>query len=275
MNRSVKPKVRIFLVGCPRSGTTLLQSLLAAHPQIASFPEAHFFRHLLGGRKPWQSRLRMASPTARDRFLQFLEEVGHPEMKHYLPPYAIFTLQYVWAFLNVLDDLTLQEGKNIWLEKTPSNLHYISYIEKRVPNAKFIHIIRNGSDVVASLYEVTHKYPEIWSGAWDIDRCIQQWVKDVKLSRKYVNQPNHILVSYEDLVNQTQENLEKLCDFIGISFNLIMIQNHGEAAQKLITEYEPWKASVNQKVDANRESKFNKIFNENQQDYILKQLSNC
>jgi hypothetical protein len=35
-------RTRLFLVGCPRSGTTLLQSLLAAHPQIASFPESHF-----------------------------------------------------------------------------------------------------------------------------------------------------------------------------------------------------------------------------------------
>ena len=38
---------RIFLVGCPRSGTTLTQSLLAAHPMVASFPESHFFSHLL------------------------------------------------------------------------------------------------------------------------------------------------------------------------------------------------------------------------------------
>ncbi|MGL4503377.1 MAG: sulfotransferase family protein, partial [Planktothrix sp.] len=45
-------KNRIFLVGCPRSGTTLLQSLLAAHPQIASFPESHFFQSLAPA-QPW------------------------------------------------------------------------------------------------------------------------------------------------------------------------------------------------------------------------------
>ena len=41
--KRIKIKDRIFIVGCPRSGTTLLQSLLAAHPQIHSFPETHFF----------------------------------------------------------------------------------------------------------------------------------------------------------------------------------------------------------------------------------------
>ncbi|MGL6135938.1 MAG: sulfotransferase, partial [Planktothrix sp.] len=63
-----RPHPRLFLVGCPRSGTTLLQSLLAAHSQIASFPESQFFRCLLENRPPWRVKLRIPGRFARQRF---------------------------------------------------------------------------------------------------------------------------------------------------------------------------------------------------------------
>lgn len=86
-------QARLFLVGCPRTGTTLIQSLLAAHSQIASFPESHLL--LAGGGTRW--------------------------------------------------------GQTIWLEKTPLHLLYIKQFEQFIPGVKFIHLLRNGADVVASL----------------------------------------------------------------------------------------------------------------------------
>ena len=65
------PKQRIFLVGCPRSGTTLLQSLLAAHPDITSFPESHFFRHLIDNRRWLHRTFGIASKRARTRKIKF------------------------------------------------------------------------------------------------------------------------------------------------------------------------------------------------------------
>ncbi|MGL4500565.1 MAG: sulfotransferase family protein [Planktothrix sp.] len=264
---------RLFLVGCPRSGTTLLQSLLAAHSQIASFPESHFFRYLLGNRSTWRTKLRISSPLARQRFDQFLVETGHPELTKYLPKTAVFTLQYVQGFIRVLDELTQQQGKKLWLEKTPGNVDYISYIEKRVPGAKFIHLVRNGADVVTSLYDVTHQYPEEWRGAWDLDRCIRQWIKDVRLSLNHLHKPHHILIQYEQLIDNQPLVLAELCNFIGVDYEPTMLENYQKVAENVILPSESWKVSVQQGIYNTSGKKFNQLFNEEQKQYILQELS--
>lgn len=265
-------KGRIFLVGCPRSGTTLLQSLLGAHPQVASFPESRFFRDLLINRGPWRRGLMLASQKARPRFNQFFHEIDHDEMQKFLPRTALFTPQYTQAFIEVLDTLTKQQGKSFWLEKTPAHLHRVGYIEKWVPDPKFIHILRNGADVVASLYEVTQQYPEAW-GAWDLDRCIRQWIKDAQISRNHLHKPNHTIVRYEWLVEDPRTVLTELCEFIGVTFNEIMLQGYTAVAKQVALRWELWKASVGESIQATGSKKFYKLFNEEQRQYILERLS--
>jgi LPS sulfotransferase NodH len=165
---------RVFLVGCPRSGTTLLQSLLAANSCILSFPESHFYEDLFSG-WPLLSALGISSRHARPRWNVFLEKIGHPEMNSILPKHAIFDRQLSGAFVEVLDTLTMKQGKPVWLEKTPGHLRCVDQIEKLVRNARFVHILRSGEDNIASLVAVGNKYPEPW-GRWygTLDRCIQR-----------------------------------------------------------------------------------------------------
>jgi hypothetical protein len=262
----------IFLVGCPRSGTTLLQSMLAAHPDIASFPESHFFAHLLATNRLYR-QLNIASANTRVRLEKFCSELEQEQMQHFIPKNAIFTSKYVQAFIKILDTVTEQQDKTMWLEKTPQHLHYIEYIEKILPQAQFIHLIRNGEDVVTSMYEVTHKYPEIWNGARGLDRCIQRWQKDINISRKYIIKPNHILVRYETLVAETQQILQKLCDFFNISFNQKMLHNYQQASKKIRLDNEIWKESVAEKIICDRDRKFDLILNQEQKQYVTKQIS--
>jgi len=266
----------LFLVGCPRSGTTLLQSLLAAHPEIASFPESHFFRKLAPfERRYWLlKQFGVASRRARPQLEKFLNEVGEGQLCSRLPRRAILMHQLTKAFIEVLDLLTKQQGKSIWLEKTPGHLHHIDLIQTLVPNAKFIHIIRNGADVVASLYEVTHEYPQLWGGQpLSIDRCIHEWMKDVKISHRYLHQLNHIVVSYEDVVENPQQALERLCHFIGINYDPMMLQEYQTVSRKLVLKHESWKKAVEGQIQAAGSKKFYTLFNEPQRRYILQKLS--
>jgi hypothetical protein len=246
--------------------------LLAAHPDIASFPESFFFNNLVPYRK-WLQKLGIASRSAKPKFKQFLCESGHEEMEKYLPRVGLFMEQYAQAFVKILDILTEQQSKKFWLEKTPSHLHYINEIEKLVKEAKFIHIIRNGADVVASLYEVTHKYPKIWGGSRDINQCIGRWIKDVRISQAHIHKPNHKLVLYEQLIEDRQSVLTELCDFMGTKFVESMLQDYTKAAEGLVLESEPWKASVSQAVQNTNNKKFYKLFDEEQRQYILEQLA--
>jgi hypothetical protein len=265
-------KKRIFLVGCPRSGTTLLQSLLTAHPQITSFPESHFFRYLV----PYDLKrywLGIAPEKARTRFKAFLKEIDREDLVSYLSDFPIFQYQYIQAFLRILDTITQEQEKSIWIEKTPGHVRNIDYIKKHIQEAKFIHIVRNGPDVVASLYEVTHKYPEIWRGAWNIDRCITQWIEDVQISLNYQNQADHILVQYEHLVENPRLIIKKITDFLDVSFDEIILEKYMTKTQNIVLENEPWKMSVGDTIKNRNGQKFASLFDLKQQSYILEQLT--
>ncbi|MBV7338729.1 sulfotransferase [Chloroflexi bacterium TSY] len=142
-------KGRIFLVGCPRSGTTLLQSLIATQPQVLSFPETHYFglpgikrRHF------WCLRLGIVPSAMRKRMQKRLQqlalEMNRPDLQEPRPPHSLWLKGHVQAFVTVLDTLTRAEEKSIWLEKTPGHIYFIDLIERYISDARFIHLVQRG-----------------------------------------------------------------------------------------------------------------------------------
>ncbi len=204
---------RTFLVGCPRSGTTLLQSLLFGHPNVISFPETFFFVHALNAEGKLHS-LGLASVGAQRGF-ESLAQLGliHPGQRR---RWAAIRTERGCArtFTRALDGATARADKALWLEKTPSHLHRVTAIERYVPRAKFVHIIRRGTAVVASLYDVTHRHTEAWGEPRDIDDCAKRWQHDVRASLVHVGKPNHAFVAYEDLVADPDAVLMRLCGFL-------------------------------------------------------------
>jgi hypothetical protein len=267
-------KNRLFLVGCPRSGTTLLQSLLAAHPAVTSFPESHLFQSIWIYR--WSRLFGLASSKGREQLNWFLQEIHQENLQHKLPKNARFMGQYSKVLKEALDCATLSQDKQIWLEKSPEHVRYIRYIEASIPDAKFIHLVRNGSDVVASLYDVTHKHrqPDVWGDEpWELDKCIRHWVRSVEFSSLHLNKPNHILVRYEKLVENSEAVLRELCDFIGTPFYPSMLKDYRKMAEKVVLKNEAWKASVVDPINNANSTKFYQLFSPEQQQYILDNLS--
>lgn len=273
MEQSFATKGRFFLVGCPRSGTTLLQSLLAAHPNITSFPETHFFSRVVS-RNPVRRILGLASIDAEEQFKKILLNLDFDSLNQQQASWLKmrFIKQYTKAFLAVLDALALDRGTSIWLEKTPIHLHYIKIIENLVEDAKFIHILRNGFDVIASLYEVTHNYPQDWGGARNIDQCINRWISDVRISIKNANKSNHLLVSYEQLISNSQGSLAKICQFIGVDFTQNMLKDYPRVVGTLKQKNEHWKLLNEGELKDTCFQKFNKVFNKAQKAYISQKI---
>lgn len=273
---SSKSQNRFFLVGCPRSGTTLLQSLLASHSQVISFPESHFFLKVFpdyqNSFKLWFRR--DVKKMSQKRIRQFLSKMSREDYLERLPPLPWSQKQYGEMIINLLDELMIEEGKEIWLEKTPSHLHEIPQIQRLIPNAKFIHILRNGADTVASLYEVRLKYPELWrSEKADFHRACDSWLKDIQISYSYYKSNNHTFVRYENLVTDTSAVIDRVCDFMGIKYEPEMLGNYRHTAQELISGKEAWKAKVSQNIESQKLVKFKKLFNAHEQNQILKYLS--
>lgn len=263
---------RVFLVGCARSGTTLLQSVLASHPAVASYPESHFFRRLMPSER-WRWWAGLPSPRARPQLEKFLVELAHPSAPRALPRTLILRRQYVSFFLGLLDRLTREEEKAIWIEKTPSHLWHLDQIERHVPGAKFIHILRNGADVVASLYEVTQRYPHDWGGSRPLDECIDRWIKDASISRRYAGRENHFLVRYEALVDDPPRVLGELCSFLGIAYRSEMVGDRRRVVERVVLDSEPWKGNTRASIRRQPTRKFEELFTEEEQRYVLTRLT--
>lgn len=255
---------RVFMVGCPRSGTTLLQSLLTAHPQVFSVPESHLYARLTSRHRVLR-RLGLVRPNAPEVFAQILGSLGLPTVS----VRGLTTSFYLREFSRNLDRAALAANKSVWLEKTPRHLYFVPEIERTLPQAKFIHVLRDGADVVASLFEVTQKYPEIWGGARSLDACIARWNKDVALSLSYRERPNHLLVRYEALTADPEATLRKVFAFVRLPFSAAAIGGHHQASQRIITPGEAWKSSVGGPIRRAEHHKLNRLFSPASRAYIL------
>lgn len=287
---------RLFIVGCARSGTTLLQSLLASHSQVQSFPESQFFPYLFSTDRaqqfthsPLETALTrplfklaarkltfgLSLARLRSHLHQFLQDIDQLELEPMLPQTAIATKrQYTQAFFRVLDRVAQQQGCTIWLEKSPLHLYYLDYIQQQLPQAQFIHILRNGTDVIASLYDVRQRYPEQWvEEPADVKLCTARWRREVRISLRYQDTPNHYFVRYEDLVADPGRTLESLCQQIGIAYEPAMLSGYSQTAQQVSLRSEPWKQNVHQPIQNQNSTKFTQLFDAEQQAYIQSQVA--
>jgi len=246
---------RFFLVGCPRSGTTLLQALIAAHPQITSFPETHFFWAI---DKPWRVRLGLASRKRRERarLLAFIEAIDRPDLLPQVPQRSPWLAPYVQSFLRILDGLALERNKSCWLEKTPGHLQRIRIINHFVPGARYVHIVRNGDDTVASLFDVCRNYPQQWGSVCDLDWCIERWNHDVRLSAQAAGKPNHLIVRYEKLVADPEATLREVFTFLGQEPYDAALAAGDQPSPGLILANEPWKREPGDVVVRSKRRKF-------------------
>ena len=285
---------RFFLVGCIRSGTTLLQSLLAAHSQIASFPETMFARSLVGdGAVRWQGerpssapewlrhwrglalrRLGVVAGPSRKRLLAFLTEIQQQDLAALYPKRGASLRRQFDGWIRVLDALASKRQKAYWVEKTPCNLGYIDVIEQYLESPRFIHIVREGIDVVASIYDNALKYPDShWAGNWGtIDKCVNQWNHAMGLTMAQASKTNHMVVSYGALVQDPAGVLGRVCDFLRVPYQEAMLVDYVSAAQQVVLKRSPWKSGVFGPIRNANNTKFYQLFTPQQQLYIRGRL---
>jgi hypothetical protein len=236
---------RVFVVGCPRSGTTLLQAMLASHPDIFSFPETHFFSKLRGrfaSNPGW-----VASPRPAWRELKELARSLGVEDRARLTPWHLgfVARAYEQAFLRVVDEACLHAGKGTWVEKSPIHLHFIDEIASVIPDARFIHVVRNGKRVVSSFYRLCLTDPgwvrQVLPGNPDqnlrsdsedyrvLDAVVDRWNKDVAISAAAAGLRRHTITSLERLTAHPQTELERVCEALSLSFREEMLEYRAAA----------------------------------------------
>lgn len=207
----------VFLVGCPRSGTTWLQKLLASHPKMRSGAESHFFSLYVG---PQMQAWKMQRDEA-------FRENGHAAG----PPAYFSEEEFLTVLKNYLSSLlhpmlARLESDEIFLEKTPSHALFISEIKELLPNSRFIHLLRDPRDVVVSLMAAS----EAWGRRWapkNAEIAIAMWMQHVQAARaaaRNLSGKEFYEVTYEHLWQAPLEVLTDLARFLGLSWDAPAIE---------------------------------------------------
>lgn len=264
---------RVFIVGCEGSGTTLLQAFLAAHPAVWTCPETQFFVGLFASRH--LKRLGIARSEGGRRIEALLAYLGRPDLAAKLPRMRLLISPMAAAFVEILDTLALDAGRDVWVEKSPRHIDHIEAIQARLPDAAFIHVVRDGAEVVASLHDRARRFPEApgFFGYRDVDRCVDRWLETAAATLRHSGKKNHATVHYERLVARPREALEGVCRFLGLRFEEAMLRDYRSAADRVILPREPWKEAVRGPLRATGREKFLALFDARERGRILDRLA--
>lgn len=253
---------RLLVMGCSRSGTTLLQSLLANHSRIFTFPETGVFLRafgMRGGVLPWV-HLGLTAGKERRALRALAAVLGGAPGRSRMPPLPKRRLSLAGSLSDVIayfDSLAKAQGKDIWLEKTPRHVLHAERIGAVVPESLCIHMVRNGSDVVASIVDRAKRYPDRFPRQGDPSYGIRQWNQSLRATAQAIRRPGHVVVFYDALVSETEATLQALCEIIGIDFQegMTVPGDPGE----FIQPEEGWKSQVAGGIKP-ADSKFEKLF---------------
>ena len=219
-----------FIVGVPRSGTTLLRFMLDAHPDLAIPPETGFVPHV--------ARLRGSGWRLRRRVLRTI--TSHPADAPAWPDFALDS----GAFGRELDGLrpffksaalrafyrsyAARFDKVRWGDKTPLYGLEMRSIRSVLPEARFIHIIRDGRAVVSSLR------PQWFAPSSSVQGNASFWQETVRAIRAAAEGGSEVLeIRYEELVTAPEASLRRICAHIELEFHPAMLDYHRGTAARL------------------------------------------
>ena len=216
-----------FVVGATRSGTTLLRLMLDAHPEIAIPSETHFIPELISAReKHGASREQMLELlTSHRRWGDFTIEPGELE-ERWAQIEPLSGPEAVRAFFHLYADKQDKHGAR-WGDKTPGYVKSMREIQGYLPEARFIHLIRDGRDVALSVLK------QSW-GPQSIEAAAEKWRSRVNRGRSQAPYLGYYIeVKFEDLVLETERELRRICEFIEVPFDENMLGYHLTAEQRL------------------------------------------
>ena len=197
----------VFIVGPPRSGTSLLRQMLNRHPALASL----FFPLL------YQDRQRKAfgdlsNPANRERLVS--EYVSLPTTKGLGLDCAKLAdrlrreaTSYQALYAAVLNFYAESHGKPRSGEKTPRHALYLDTLREWFPDAPILHIVRDPRDVVTSSHRMF--------GAPSAVVTARTWLSHNLAARRSSHRSQYLEVRYETLVAQPELELTRICKFIG------------------------------------------------------------
>ncbi|QDY08364.1 sulfotransferase [Micromonospora sp. HM134] len=195
-----RPQGPIFLVGCQRSGTTMLRLVLDSHSRVSCGPETRFLadmQRIVG--RDWERLARFGFPR-----------------EYWLGRIADF-------FGGIQADYARSRGKTRWADKTPLYALSIDFLAEVFPDAQFVHVVRDGRDVV-----VSHRKR---FGYWSAVKCVVKWPRYIRIARAAgarLPADRYHELRYEETVTDPEKAMRGLFEFLGEPWEVGVLDYDGK-----------------------------------------------
>lgn len=216
-----------FVVGVNRSGTTLMRMMLDAHPDLTMPPETHFVPELIDVAEAGDAtpEALLATITKQREWGDF----GLTEEQLLAAFRAIDPLNAGDALRSFYGLYAERAGKPRCGEKTPIYVKSIRKIHGALPEAKFVHVIRDGRDVALSIRDrAVKEHP--------IPKIAERWVRRIGQARrqsKKLPDGAYMEIRYEQLILDTEPVLRDVCEFFELDWDDAILDYHQRSAERL------------------------------------------
>ncbi len=245
----------VFIIGVPRSGTTLLRYMINSSEAVYVPGESHFIPRFFG-RNPRGSLSRddvdRITRAMRDDYPLFLRKWQGPELtgewlwRHMAEPTPSALLDAVYS------EYARQRGACRWGDKTPIYTNHMLLIDELFPDAQFVHLVRDARDVALST-------DEKWGDRTHVDIYYaainwSQRTRNVEVAAHLLGESRVHTLRFEDLVADPPAELQRICRFLAIDYDQRMAQPHLLGRKEL--RRKSFSAKVRTPPDASNQSKW-------------------
>ncbi len=209
MASGAPPPGPIFVVGCPRSGTTLMRRILDRHPSIAICPETQFQRLVYSRRKAFgdlgdlTNRRRLIDEYLSSRFIRRMK-LDRAALAERLQREGA---SYKAMFTTLLRYYAASQGKSRFGEKTPQHALFLETLCEWFPNAAILHMVRDPHATVASMQRMPWRRSAVANA--------RIWLRLNQAARRFHEWRGYLEVRYESLVANPERQIRKICSFVG------------------------------------------------------------
>lgn len=242
----------ILIGGCGSSGTTLVKTLLNTHSKIVCGPEMSVFDRpviydisMTDLYNRWQSKafdyfdqgcvfpLRI---DGKGSYFAFSRDEYHNDLFTDFLFETVTEVREFWS--SYFSEYAKKKGKEIWAEKTPNNVYCIGKFLDWFPQGRFINVLRDGRDVIASLVETR---------GFDPFRAIFRWITSVAAYQEYEYFPRVYCVRYENLVQKPEATMAALIGWLGLEWEH-NIYTENEVHTKSVGRWRNLSDNINQMI---------------------------